>query len=169
MMSGVKTVRMTNYGTFQKQFNNLSAELKVMKILLFMFSIHVYGQKDITVCCKVKVHNHHAMKTHEGVKVKLNTFLTLAVDGGEWSASCSSLFIHEERVPNIHWAGSWVGLQTWSGHSGREKNPFSYQELNPVYGIILVHRSVLGLGETPHSYEIQIICLEIISEIQIWK
>jgi hypothetical protein len=34
--------------------------------------------------------------------------LTLALDGGEWSASHSSHFTPRERVPGIHWIGGWV-------------------------------------------------------------
>jgi hypothetical protein len=30
---------------------------------------------------------HHTMKSCNRVEVKLNTFLTLALDGGKWSAS----------------------------------------------------------------------------------
>jgi len=32
------------------------------------------------------------MKTYWRVEVELHTFLTLAVDGGEWSASCPGRF-----------------------------------------------------------------------------
>jgi hypothetical protein len=41
------------------------------------------------------------MKTHEEV--------TLAVDGGVWSASCPCCFIPGEAAPCTHWTGSWVG------------------------------------------------------------
>jgi len=35
--------------------------------------------------------------------------LTSALDGGEWSASLSSLFIPKETAPGTHWVGGWVG------------------------------------------------------------
>jgi len=35
--------------------------------------------------------------------------LTLALDGGEWSASRPSHFIPKERSPRTHWIGGWVG------------------------------------------------------------
>jgi hypothetical protein len=41
------------------------------------------------------------------------TFLTSAVDVGEWLASVSGRFTPEERVPVTHWIGSWVGLMAF--------------------------------------------------------
>jgi hypothetical protein len=35
--------------------------------------------------------------------------LTLALDGGEWSASCLCSFTPRERVSGAHWIGGWVG------------------------------------------------------------
>jgi hypothetical protein len=47
----------------------------------------------------------HAMKTY-GVVARLHAFLTSAVDGGEWSASCPGSFIPREITPfpisNLH-------------------------------------------------------------------
>jgi hypothetical protein len=37
------------------------------------------------------------------------TFLTLALVGGEWSASLQGRFTPKERAPNTHWIGGWVG------------------------------------------------------------
>jgi hypothetical protein len=34
--------------------------------------------------------------------------LTSALDGGEWSASCSCRFSSRERAPGTHWIGGWV-------------------------------------------------------------
>jgi hypothetical protein len=36
-------------------------------------------------------------------------FLTLALDGGEWSASCPSRFTPGERVDGTHCIRGWVG------------------------------------------------------------
>jgi hypothetical protein len=49
--------------------------------------------------------------------------LTLALDGGEWSASCPSCFTPRERAPGIHCIGGWVcprAVLVKSG--GEEKN-----------------------------------------------
>jgi hypothetical protein len=45
------------------------------------------------------------MKTY----VQIHVFLTSALVGGEWSASCSSLFTPGEKVPGTHWKGGWLG------------------------------------------------------------
>jgi hypothetical protein len=74
-----------------------------------------------------------AAKVHKGcrapdryyiilVKVKLNIpwtrmwewryssiFLNLALDGGEWSASCPGRFTPYDRPSGTHWTGGWVG------------------------------------------------------------
>jgi hypothetical protein len=47
-----------------------------------------------------------------GVDVQIHVFLTLALVGGEWSASRPSSFTPEERAPSTHWIGGWVGPRT---------------------------------------------------------
>jgi hypothetical protein len=51
------------------------------------------------------------MKEYWGVEVSLHSFLTLALDGGEWSASRPGpgRFTPMESAPGIHWIGDWVG------------------------------------------------------------
>jgi hypothetical protein len=49
------------------------------------------------------------MKAHGGVDVQKYIFMTSAVVGGEWSASCPCRFTLEERAPDTHWIRSWVG------------------------------------------------------------
>jgi hypothetical protein len=39
------------------------------------------------------------MQTYEGMEVKFHTFLTAAVDAGEWSASRSGRFVTEGKSP----------------------------------------------------------------------
>jgi len=39
----------------------------------------------------------------------LLAFLTLALNGGDWSASCPRCFIPEIRAPRTQWTGCWVG------------------------------------------------------------
>jgi hypothetical protein len=43
------------------------------------------------------------MKAYVGVDV------TLALVGGEWSASHTGPFTLRERVPSTHWNAGWVG------------------------------------------------------------
>jgi hypothetical protein len=36
-------------------------------------------------------------------------FLTLALDGGEWSASRLGRFTPQKKAPGTHWIGRWEG------------------------------------------------------------
>jgi hypothetical protein len=56
------------------------------------------------------------------VDVQIHFFLTSALVGGEWSASCPSRFTPEERAPGIHWMGGWVDL--WAGLDDVKKRKF---------------------------------------------
>jgi len=44
---------------------------------------------------------HHTMKTYWRVEVQLHAFLTLALDVGEWSASCPSCFTSRGKEPHL--------------------------------------------------------------------
>jgi hypothetical protein len=54
-------------------------------------------------------------------------FLTSALDGGKWSASCPSHFIPKERPTGTNCIGAWVG--TGAGLATEEEK-ISYWELN---------------------------------------
>jgi hypothetical protein len=41
-------------------------------------------------------------------KIKLYIFSSLALDGGEWSATCPSLFNPRGRTPGTPWIGGWL-------------------------------------------------------------
>jgi hypothetical protein len=43
-----------------------------------------------------------------GVEVWLYAFLTSALDGSEWSASCPSHFTRRDRATGTHWIGGWI-------------------------------------------------------------
>jgi len=42
----------------------------------------------------------------------MHASLTLALDGGEWSASLTDRFTPGKRTTNTHWIGGWVGSRT---------------------------------------------------------
>jgi hypothetical protein len=52
---------------------------------------------------------HSAIKMYWEVQVYLHTFLTSALDGGEFSASRLGRLTPEVRVPDTHWTGGCVG------------------------------------------------------------
>jgi hypothetical protein len=57
-----------------------------------------------------------------GVEVLLHTFLTSALDWGEWSASRLGRFFPRERAPGYPLDRRLGGLQSRSGHGGEDKN-----------------------------------------------
>jgi hypothetical protein len=48
------------------------------------------------------------MQTYGGVVTYIHIFLTLALVGGEWSASRPSRFTPGKEPPGTHWIGGWV-------------------------------------------------------------
>jgi hypothetical protein len=60
------------------------------------------------------------MKMFGKMEVQLHTFLTLALDVGEWSVSCA-----REKGP--HWMGGWVGPGARVDAAEKKKISCSYQ------------------------------------------
>jgi hypothetical protein len=56
------------------------------------------------------------------VDIKIHVFLTLALVGGELSASCPCRFTPGKRGPGTHWIGGWVDPR--AGLDGVEKFKF---------------------------------------------
>jgi hypothetical protein len=55
---------------------------------------------------------YQAMKKYGGKEVQFHTFLTEALDWGEWSASRPGRFTSGERVLGTHLIGGWVDPRT---------------------------------------------------------
>jgi hypothetical protein len=51
------------------------------------------------------------MKTYWEWRYSSTIFVTLTLDGGEWSASGPCLFTPGERTPGTHWIEGGVGLR----------------------------------------------------------
>jgi hypothetical protein len=61
------------------------------------------------------------MNAHRAADVQIHIFLSSALVGGEWSASCPVRFTPEERASDAHWIGGWVDPQSRSGLCGGDK------------------------------------------------
>jgi hypothetical protein len=62
--------------------------------------------------------------------------LTSALDGGEWSASCTDRFNPWERATGIHWIGGWVGRRAILHAVVKRKIPSPRRESNPRTSIV---------------------------------
>jgi hypothetical protein len=70
------------------------------------------------------------MKAYWGVEAQLHAFLTLALDGGEWSASRPRPLYPRERAPRTHWIRGWVGSRAGLDTGGdRNSQPLAGIEL----------------------------------------
>jgi hypothetical protein len=89
-----------------------------------------------------------------GVEVWLHAFLTLALDGSEWSTSHPTCFTSMERAPNTHSLGRWVGPRDGLDIMAKKRKSLPCQELNPSFPTsstvtILTEVSQLYFGATP--------------------
>jgi len=57
-----------------------------------------------------------------GLEMELRTFLTLVLDGSQWSASCPGCFIPGRRTPCTHWIEGWVNLRAGVDAVEKKKN-----------------------------------------------
>jgi hypothetical protein len=78
-----------------------------------------------------------------------STFLTLALDGGEWSASHPSHFTPRETAPGTHWIGGWVGPRAGLDAVVKRKIPSPCQDSNPnhpAHSSVLYHQAISKQG-----------------------
>jgi hypothetical protein len=69
----------------------------------------------------VLLHAMEAFGGGGGGKYSSYSFLTLELDGGEWSASRPAALYPEERTPGTHWIGGWVGPRAGLDAGARRK------------------------------------------------
>jgi hypothetical protein len=72
---------------------------------------------------------HHEDKSGSGGTAV--PFLTLALDGGEWSASRPGRFTAGETEPVNHWIGGWVGPRASLDTVEYRKIPCPCRKSNP--------------------------------------
>jgi hypothetical protein len=68
------------------------------------------------------------MKTCDGVEV---SFLTSALDGGEWLASLPCRFTPGKKVSGAHWIGDWMAPRRGLDAVEKRKLAFPSRESNP--------------------------------------
>jgi len=101
--------------------------------------------------CILCLTKHHAKITYGGVEILLHAWLTLALDGHEWSVSCPSCFTPRERAPSTHLIGGWVGPRASLNMVANRKNPYLCWESSPGHP---VHSLVNILTELPCLFRI---------------
>jgi hypothetical protein len=81
-------------------FQNRSPKVTIERSALVLRILKVPGSNLDPVKLKVSpcLIKRHAMKTYWGAKVQFHSFLTSALDGGEWSASHPGRFTCGERA-----------------------------------------------------------------------
>jgi hypothetical protein len=71
------------------------------------------------------------MKLYNRLQVYSHTFLTMALNGGEWSASCPGHFTITERDPSTHGIGGCMGPSA-SLHAVEERKILSLPGFEPL-------------------------------------
>jgi hypothetical protein len=75
------------------------------------------------------VFNRHAGA--KGERKYSFSFVTSALDGGEWSASRPVYALPRERKPGTHWIGGYVGLRAGLDTEDRGKYSLLLPEIEP--------------------------------------
>jgi hypothetical protein len=91
----------------------------------------MYLKVKLSPCLLLK---HQAMMTWGNGGIA-PPFLTLALNGGEWSAS-RFYFTPEETAPGTHYIQGWVGPRAGLDVMEKRKISCPYQELNPDLMVI---------------------------------
>jgi hypothetical protein len=98
----------------------------VARSQLLVLRLDVRRQYGVTVVkikmCPWCLTERLAMRTDRGVEVQLHSFLTSALDGGEWLVSRPGRITPEKGIPGTHWIGGWVGPRAGLDFCVEEKN-----------------------------------------------
>jgi hypothetical protein len=85
-----------------------------------------------------------------GVDMYLQAFLTLALEGNEWSASRPSRFTSGEKAIGTYWMGDWEGPIAGLDAVAKRKNPCPRPESNPGRPA----HSPVTMNELPRQYDV---------------
>jgi len=115
--------------------------MKPSSFLLLLNHMLVTSGTDFVNLTKIlvveaKVVLMHVIKASRGVvELWLLSFLTSALDGGEWSASCLRCFTPRDRVHCICQKGSWLCTRISLDILERRKISFLSHDLNPDHPV----------------------------------
>jgi hypothetical protein len=101
-----------------------SAGFRCSDFISTIATVHKWWQQ-LCVSCPC------AFLTERGVEVEIHTFLTSALDGGEWLASRPGRFTPRERAPGAHCIGGWVDPRAGPDEVVKRKIPSPYRDSNP--------------------------------------
>jgi hypothetical protein len=110
--------------------NNSNNNIVILVIIIIIIMNKIINEIKIKLSCYC-----HAYDKGERMYSSFS-FLTLALDGGEWSLSHSGHTNHWENNP-WYWLDRRLGgPQSWSEHRGYRKNPCICQGLNPSHPVV---------------------------------
>jgi hypothetical protein len=102
------------------------------------------------------------------VEVKINAFVTSALQGGEWSASRPGRFTSRERAPGTHWIGGWVGPRDSLDTVMERKIPSPCRDSNPpiIKPVMFICRNIKLLKTTQGVCYIKIVPCDMKSSVK---
>jgi len=84
---------------------------------------------------------NHAIKTCEGVEVKLRAFLTTTLDGGEWSASgFDSLVLGKKPLIPVGEEACWTPQPVWTRWLEKPQPLYGIETWSPSLSLNEVHK-----------------------------
>jgi hypothetical protein len=79
---------------------------------------------------------HYALKTYCVMQAHLQTFITLALEGEDHSATCPGRFIPGKRTPGTQRTWDWVDPRAGQDTVARRKIPAPIRNRMPVVNLI---------------------------------
>jgi hypothetical protein len=85
------------------------------------------------------------------MEVQPNTYLTLAIDEGEWSASHTGSFTPREKSPGTQWIGCWAGPRAnsrWGGLTLGDQIKYGLLMIKETLLVVLMNKAFIHFSET---------------------